>query len=154
MRACSTDRIRGVTQVYSKPRRKAALPHDIGRLPESLGQAQADAPNHSPRTRRGSKRAIRGFKTAYGKLGQEIWTAWHRVLQLEKRRAAVPRRVPVQDAMDKPVVQLAPERKHLTNLVKMVASLSSRSPTASRVAGRGEGAGENGGSMNGVGPAS
>jgi transposase len=66
-------------------------------------------------------RTMRGFKIAYGQLGQKIWTAWQRVLQLEKRRAAVPRRVPVQDAIDKPVVKLAPERKHLTNLIKMVA---------------------------------
>jgi hypothetical protein len=66
-------------------------------------------------------RTMRGFKVAYGKLGEKIWVAWQRVLQLEKRRAAVPRRVPVQDAIDKPVVKLAPERKHLTNLVKMVA---------------------------------
>ena len=64
---------------------------------------------------------MRGFKIAYGKLGEKIWAAWQRVLQLEKRRAAVPRRVPVQDATDKPVVKLAPERKHLTNLIKMVA---------------------------------
>jgi prepilin-type processing-associated H-X9-DG protein len=66
-------------------------------------------------------RTMRGFKIAYGKLGEKIWTAWQRVLQLEKRRAAVPRRVPVQEATDKPVVKLAPERKHLTNLIKMVA---------------------------------
>jgi transposase len=66
-------------------------------------------------------RTMRGFKIAYGKLGQKIWTAWQRVLQLEKRRAAVPRRVPVREATDKPVVKLAPERKHLTNLIKMVA---------------------------------
>jgi len=64
---------------------------------------------------------MRGFKIAYGKLGQKIWTAWQRVLQLEHRRAAVPRRVPVQEALDQPVVKLAPERKHLTNLIKMVA---------------------------------
>ena len=66
-------------------------------------------------------RTMRGFKIAYGKLGEKIWTAWQRVLQLEKRRAATPRRVPVQEAIDKPVVKLAPERKHLTNLIKMVA---------------------------------
>ena len=66
-------------------------------------------------------RTMRGFKIAYGKLGEKIWTACQRVLALEKRRALVPRRVPVQDAIDKPVVKLAPERKHLTNLIKMVA---------------------------------
>ena len=67
------------------------------------------------------RRTMRGFKITYGKLGEKIWTAWQRVLHLEKRRAAVPRRVPVQNAIDKPVVKLAPERKHLTNLIKMVA---------------------------------
>ena len=69
----------------------------------------------------GKHPTMRGFKIAYGKLGEKIWTAWQRVLQLEKRRAAVPRRVPVREATDKPVVKLAPERKHLTNLIKMVA---------------------------------
>jgi hypothetical protein len=66
-------------------------------------------------------RTMRGFKIAYGKLGEKIWAAWQRILQLEKRCAAVPRRVPVQEAINQPVVKLAPERKHLTNLIKMVA---------------------------------
>jgi len=66
-------------------------------------------------------RTMRGFKIAYGQLGGKIWAAWQRVLQLEKRRAAVPRRVPVREATDQPIVKLAPERKHLTNLIKMVA---------------------------------
>jgi transposase len=67
------------------------------------------------------RRTMRGFKIAQGKLGQKIWSAWQRVLQLEKRRAAVPRRVPVQAVTEEPVVKLAPQRKHLTNLIKMVA---------------------------------
>ena len=67
------------------------------------------------------RRTMRGFKTAHGKLGQQIWRAWQRIEQLEKRRAATPRRVPVQTVKDEPVVKLAPERKHLTNLIKMVA---------------------------------
>jgi transposase len=64
---------------------------------------------------------MRGFKIAQGKLGQKIWNVLQKMLQLEKRRAAVPRRVPVQDAINGPVVKLAPERKHLTNLIKMLA---------------------------------
>jgi transposase len=67
------------------------------------------------------RRTMRGFKIAQGKLGQKICSAWQRILQLEKRRAAVPRRVPVQAVSEEPVVKLAPERKHLTNLIKMVA---------------------------------
>jgi hypothetical protein len=64
---------------------------------------------------------MRGFKIAHGKLGEKIWQAMQRVGQLEKRRAAVPKRVPVQAVTQEPVVKLAPERKHLTNLIKMVA---------------------------------
>ena len=64
---------------------------------------------------------MRGFKIAQGKLGQKIWNAFDRFQQLEKRRAAVPRRVPAQALTEAPVVKLAPERKHLTNLIKMVA---------------------------------
>jgi transposase len=67
------------------------------------------------------RRTMRGFKSSQGKLGQKIWEAWQQVLQLEKRRAAVPRRIPVQAVTEQPVVKLAPERKHLTNLIKMVA---------------------------------
>jgi transposase len=67
------------------------------------------------------RRTMRGFKTAHGKLGQQIWNAWQRIEQLEKRRAGTPRRVPVQSVLEEPVVKLAPERKHLTNLIKMLA---------------------------------
>ena len=64
---------------------------------------------------------MRGFKIAQGKLSEQIWNVMQRVSQLEARRAAVPRRVPVQAVTKEPVVKLAPERKHLTNLIKMVA---------------------------------
>jgi transposase len=67
------------------------------------------------------RRTMRGFKTAHGKLGQQIWSAWQAVEQLEKRRAAIPKRVPIQTVTDEPVVKLAPERNHLTNLIKMLA---------------------------------
>jgi len=67
------------------------------------------------------RQTMRGFKTAHGKLGQQIWRVWQCLEKLEKRRAIIPRRVPVQTVTDQPVVKLAPERKHLTNLIKMVA---------------------------------
>ena len=41
--------------------------------------------------------------------------------RLKARRAAVPQRVPVEQVVEGPVVKLAAERKHLTNLLKMVA---------------------------------
>jgi hypothetical protein len=65
--------------------------------------------------------SMRGFKIAQGKLGQQIWRALQRAEVLQAQRAKVPRRVPVQTVTTEPVVKLAPERKHLTNLLKMVA---------------------------------
>ncbi len=67
------------------------------------------------------RRTMRGFKAAQGKLGRQICEAFERVEQLEARRKIVPRRVPVQSVSAEPVVKLAPEIQHLTNLVKMVA---------------------------------
>jgi transposase len=67
------------------------------------------------------RRTRRGFKIAQGKLGRQILDAWHRVEALETRRQKVPRRVPVQSLTEQPVVKLAPEIQHLTNLLKMIA---------------------------------
>jgi transposase len=64
---------------------------------------------------------MRGFKIAHGKLAHEIRTALQRVAKLEAARAAIPQRVPVGDVVEGEVVRLAPERKLLTNLIKMVA---------------------------------
>jgi hypothetical protein len=64
---------------------------------------------------------MRGFKIAQGKLGQSIWKQRKHVAALEARRAAVPQRVPIQDVIVGKIVKLAPERKHLTSLIKMVA---------------------------------
>lgn len=67
------------------------------------------------------RRTRREFKIAQGKLGRQILDAWHRVEALETRREKVPRRVPVGSLSPEPVVKLAPEIQHLTNLLKMVA---------------------------------
>jgi transposase len=67
------------------------------------------------------RRTMRGFKIAHGKLGQSITKAMQQVSLRDKQRAALPKRIPLQDLPGEPVVKLAPERKHLTNLLKMVA---------------------------------
>jgi len=67
------------------------------------------------------RRTMRGFKTAQSRLGRQIWKVLERVDQLEAQRKKIPRRVPVQSVTSEPVVKLAPEIQHLTNLVKMVA---------------------------------
>jgi hypothetical protein len=63
----------------------------------------------------------RGFKIAQGTLGKKIIAAMKRCTTLERRRAAVPRRLPVGQVVAGPVVKLAAERMHLTSLLKMVA---------------------------------
>jgi hypothetical protein len=50
-----------------------------------------------------------------------VWTAMQRVLALAKRRDRIPRRVPVGKTSDQPIIKLATQRKHLTNVLKLVA---------------------------------
>jgi len=64
---------------------------------------------------------MRGFKIAHAGLGRRIVAAPQRYAALPKRRAATPPRVPVRAVGPDEVVKLATERKHLTNLLKMVA---------------------------------
>jgi hypothetical protein len=68
------------------------------------------------------RRTMRGFKIAQGKLGLQIDQAWQKLTALKAKRDKMPRRMPVQLLVPAAaVVKLAPERKHLTNLIKMVA---------------------------------
>jgi len=54
-------------------------------------------------------------------LRSELRDAVAAAVKLERRRAAIPRRIPVGERTDGEVVKLATERKHLSNLIKMVA---------------------------------
>ena len=64
---------------------------------------------------------MRGFKITHGKLGRALRAAMERVATLETRRAKIPTHVPVENVVAGEVIKLAPERKLLTNLIKMVA---------------------------------
>jgi hypothetical protein len=99
----------------------AAVDAQLRQARAQLDQLQAEYGLEALTNLEHQRRTMRGFKTAQGKLGREIWSVWQRLEQLEKRRATVPRRVPVQAVTQEPVVKLAPECKHLTNLIKMVA---------------------------------
>jgi transposase len=68
-----------------------------------------------------ARRTMRGFKIANADLGRRIHDALERVAALEKRRNSVPTRVPVKELTEGEVVKLRIERKHITDLVKMVA---------------------------------
>lgn len=68
-----------------------------------------------------SRRTIRGFKIAHGKLGREIREMKRKVAALAARRSRLPKRVAVKEMAGGPIVRLSRERKHLTNCIKMVA---------------------------------
>ena len=71
--------------------------------------------------REATRRTMRGFKIANAKIAKPVRNALSHYATLEARRAKVPRRIPVGDVVTGQVIQLAAERKHLTDVIKMVA---------------------------------
>lgn len=64
---------------------------------------------------------IRGFKIAHRELGKQIQEAQKKVEALQARRNQMPKRIKVKELTGQPLVRLSPERKRLTNCIKMVA---------------------------------
>jgi hypothetical protein len=87
---------------------------EISRLQAEYGEAAL----HNPERHRPS---MRGFKIAHATLAKKIHEQQRRVLDLEQARAAVPRRIPVGQRAAGEVIKLSIGRKHLTNVLKMIA---------------------------------
>jgi DNA-binding NarL/FixJ family response regulator len=108
------------TRDVPNPRRHALdaqLRHaraELARLATEYGAEAFVNPEHVRPT-------MRGFKIAHGPLAHAIRAALQRVANLEAARSAMPHRVAVAEVVQGDVVRLAPERKLLTNLIKMVA---------------------------------
>jgi transposase-like protein len=84
-------------------------------LEQELGHAARQNPE-------GRRPTMRGFKIAHGDLGQQIRAQERECDGLKARIAALPERVPVKAVLDEgEIVTLAPEAKHLTDTIKMVA---------------------------------
>jgi transposase len=108
------------TRTIPNPERRAldkqirAARVDLGKIERLYGAAAADnTEQHRP--------TMRGFKIAYGKLGKQLRAARARLAKLLDKRRNVPQRLAIRDLSTNAVVKLASERKHLTDLVKMVA---------------------------------
>jgi transposase len=87
---------------------------DLCRLEREYGAAAAaNAEQRRP--------TMRGFKIAHGRLGRQLRAARARVAQLFERRRDLPKRVEIRDLSERTVVKIATERKHLTDIIKMVA---------------------------------
>lgn len=65
--------------------------------------------------------SMRGLKIAHGRWGKKLRAARARLAQLIEQRRALPVRIEIRDLSEGAVVKLATERKHLTDLIKMVA---------------------------------
>ena len=87
---------------------------EVAKIEQAYGAAAVDNPE-------GRRPTMRGFKIAHGKIGKELRAARDRLTELRTRRRALPERVEVHDVSDGAVVKLATERKHLSNLIKMLA---------------------------------
>jgi transposase len=108
------------TRTIPNPERRAldkeirAARADLARLEREYGAAAADNAEQRRPT-------MRGFKIVHGKLGKQLRTARARVARLFEQRRDVPKRVEIRDLNERAVVKLATERKHLTDIIKMVA---------------------------------
>ena len=91
----------------------AAARAQVAELERAYGAAAAA----NPEARRPT---MRGFKIAHGALGQRLHAARARVARLEARRANTPARVPIGHVQSPDaVVRLAPERKLITDIIKI-----------------------------------
>jgi hypothetical protein len=87
---------------------------EVERQERAYGAAAIDNPE-------GRRPTMRGFKIAHGKIGRELRAARTRLAELLETRRGIPTRIEVRDRSAEAVVKLSTERKHLTNIVKMVA---------------------------------
>jgi hypothetical protein len=91
----------------------------LAKLEREYGAAAADNAERRRPT-------MRGFKIAHRRLGKQLRTVRARVAQLFDQRRDVPKRMEIRDINGGAVVKLAPERKHLTDIIKMVAYQAER----------------------------
>ncbi|MCC6798487.1 MAG: hypothetical protein IT325_00100 [Anaerolineae bacterium] len=108
------------TRTIPNPERRAldtdirSARSELAGIEREYGAAAADNTEQHRRT-------MRGFKIAHGALGKKLRAARARLARLIEQRHAVPKRVEIRDLSEPAVVKLATERKHLTDIIKMVA---------------------------------
>src|SRR5215468_3634913 len=108
------------TRTIPNPRRRAldkeirAARTDLAKLERELGAAAANNAEQRRPT-------MRGFKVAHSRLGKQLRKARAHVRRLFDQLRNVPKRVEVRELNERAVVKLATERKHLTDIIKMVA---------------------------------
>jgi hypothetical protein len=99
----------------------AALDAERRTTRAEISRLQAEYGEAALHNREQQRPSMRGFKIAHAAMSKKIHEQQRRVLELEQRRAAVPRRIPVGQRTAGEVIKLSTERKHLTNVLKMIA---------------------------------
>jgi hypothetical protein len=108
------------TRTIPNPERKTldnkirAARAEVAKLERELGAAAAANVEHRRPT-------MRGFKIAHGKLVKQLRNVRAYLSRLFSQRRDAPKRVEVREVNDRALVKLATERKHLTDIIKMVA---------------------------------
>ncbi|MGH7957776.1 MAG: putative transposase [Opitutaceae bacterium] len=102
------------------PARKA-LDESLRSARAELARMQADFGRAAFAELEGKRPTLRELKRAQAAVARGVRAALKRVTALETRRARLPARIPVQQAVAGEIVRLAPECQHLTNVLKMVA---------------------------------
>jgi transposase len=108
------------TRTIPNPERRAldqeirSVRTELAGLERQYGAAAADNTEQE-------RPSMRGFKIAHSRLGKKLQAARARLARLIAKRRAIPQRVEIQDLSEGAVVKLATERKHLTDIIKMVA---------------------------------
>ena len=108
------------TRTIPNPERRAldkeirAARADLANLEREFGAAAANNAEQRRPT-------MRGFKIAHGKLGKQLRNARAHLSRLLNQRRDAPKRVEVRELNNRTLVKLATERKHLTDIIKMVA---------------------------------
>jgi transposase len=87
---------------------------ELASIEREYGAAAADNLEHK-------RPSMRGFKIAHSTLGKKLRAARAHLAMLIEQRREIPKRVEVRDLSEHALVKLATERKHLTNIIKMVA---------------------------------
>jgi transposase-like protein len=86
---------------------------------DEVAQAYGQQARTNPEARRPT---MRGFKIAHAALNHQCSALEAEARALRRRMAALPKRVPIRAVLDEAeIVRLAPEAKHLTDTLKMVA---------------------------------
>jgi transposase len=87
---------------------------ELSEIERRYGAAAADNTEQSRPTKR-------GFQITFDKLGKQLRAARERLKKLTQKHRSVPARLEIRDLGEQAVVKLATERKHLTDIIKMLA---------------------------------